>query len=374
MNPFDTFFKKYAYKFPKGYPDMNNEQDILLLENILEDLIGEKITVNKATEEDAKKAIEILKNNLNLTDSDFTKESSVRYKILVPRSERYDYIEKITTLPGFKYNPNAKGSSIGAIEYDGISFLLKPSNLQGRGSAGIENEDIVVNEINNYINEGAKNIVFESPNKTLKINNVREVSTVGYDVSEGKKADIIISADKNYPISIKKDNASFWESADTRYKDIVTTLSKKIKAGDFSPELIFMPFVDKLGNEKEGINKMYNKNTGSKVTGIIVTDLPSTSAESIIFGSDKATVIYRSFTPSDFKLEGDTLYITVSKIISNLKEVYEYNLEPVLNIRHDSTRQATGGLRAIAQPKAEVYSDEGITGNKIELSYNDIMS
>jgi len=35
MNPFDIFFKKYAYKFPKGYPDINNEQDILLLESIL---------------------------------------------------------------------------------------------------------------------------------------------------------------------------------------------------------------------------------------------------------------------------------------------------------------------------------------------------
>ena len=38
MDIFDKFFKKFAYKFPKGYPDMNNEQDILLLENILSEL------------------------------------------------------------------------------------------------------------------------------------------------------------------------------------------------------------------------------------------------------------------------------------------------------------------------------------------------
>ena len=25
INVFDIFFKKFAYKFPKGYPDMNNE-------------------------------------------------------------------------------------------------------------------------------------------------------------------------------------------------------------------------------------------------------------------------------------------------------------------------------------------------------------
>ncbi len=34
MKVLDKFFKKYSYKFDKGYPDMNNEQDILLLETI----------------------------------------------------------------------------------------------------------------------------------------------------------------------------------------------------------------------------------------------------------------------------------------------------------------------------------------------------
>jgi len=38
MDVLDLFFKKYSYKFPKGYPDMNNEQDVLLLENILKEL------------------------------------------------------------------------------------------------------------------------------------------------------------------------------------------------------------------------------------------------------------------------------------------------------------------------------------------------
>ena len=34
MEVLDKFFKKYSYKFDKGYPDMNNKQDILLLETI----------------------------------------------------------------------------------------------------------------------------------------------------------------------------------------------------------------------------------------------------------------------------------------------------------------------------------------------------
>ena len=38
MEALDLFFKKYSYKFDKGYPDMNNEQDVLLLESILKEL------------------------------------------------------------------------------------------------------------------------------------------------------------------------------------------------------------------------------------------------------------------------------------------------------------------------------------------------
>ena len=39
MDSIDKFLKLYSYKFPKGYPDMNDEQDILLLENILDNII-----------------------------------------------------------------------------------------------------------------------------------------------------------------------------------------------------------------------------------------------------------------------------------------------------------------------------------------------
>ena len=39
MDVFDKFFQQYAYKFDKGYPDMNNEQDVLLLETLLDQLI-----------------------------------------------------------------------------------------------------------------------------------------------------------------------------------------------------------------------------------------------------------------------------------------------------------------------------------------------
>ena len=45
MDVLDLFFKKFSYKFPKGYPDMNDKQDVLLLESILNEL---GFTLNEA--------------------------------------------------------------------------------------------------------------------------------------------------------------------------------------------------------------------------------------------------------------------------------------------------------------------------------------
>ena len=47
MNVIDKFLNKIAYKFPKGYPDMNNDQDVLLLESLISEVIGEKFILNE---------------------------------------------------------------------------------------------------------------------------------------------------------------------------------------------------------------------------------------------------------------------------------------------------------------------------------------
>ena len=324
-------------------------------------------------ENDAESGIEILKKELGFTDDNFVKQSSVTYKLLVPRADRLDIATKIDKIEDFEFDPNLKGSSIGCIKYKNAKFLLKPSGVQGRASAGTENEDVLVNEVKKYLQQGAKNVIFQGTNQNYVTKNIKEILDVGYDTASGKKADVVLVGDKKYPISIKKDNAGFWESSDTRYKDVVLKLSDKIKNGDFAPQLVFKPFVDKMGNTKEGINIMFNDETNKPVTGVIVTDLPVKDEQSIIFGSDNTVVIYKTYLPSDFDLQGENLNVKVNNIITDLKQIEELNLEPVLNIRRDVTRTATGGIRATVQPEKLLYRDGQLTGDKMELSYNQIM-
>ena len=47
MDGLDLFLKRHSYKFDKGYPDMNNAQDVLLLETLLGNILGESIILEK---------------------------------------------------------------------------------------------------------------------------------------------------------------------------------------------------------------------------------------------------------------------------------------------------------------------------------------
>ena len=75
MNVFDKFFTKYGYKFPKGYPDMNNEQDILLLESILEEILEAKQVGVLYHFTTYGKMIEIVNNNFILNPKIHTHKS-----------------------------------------------------------------------------------------------------------------------------------------------------------------------------------------------------------------------------------------------------------------------------------------------------------
>ena len=372
-NILDKFFTKFSYKFEKGYPDMDDPKDVKLLESLVSELVNENFTVmNEQT--DAEEGLALLKTVLDLPDEKYLKKSSKEYRVLVPRNQRTEFINKMDAIEGFEYDGSMSGSSIGGMRFKDARFLIKPEGLQGRSAPGLDNEDVLVNNVRKYLDEGAKNVIFKGENKNYVCNNIIAIDDVGYDVASGKKADVILRGEtEDYPISIKKLNAGFWESADRRYKSVLMNLLDKINDGEVPP-LGLRPYLDVQGNEKEGIFVMYDTNTNKKISGVIVTDLPDREESSIIFGSDNVVVIYGTYLDSSFKLEGDDLIVKVGKILENLDDVEEFNLEPVLNIRHDSTRQGQRGLRSIVEPEILVYKGgDKPTGNRIEISYNELI-
>ena len=57
MDSIDKFLKQYSYKFGKGYPDMNNEQDILLLESLISKLIKKEFIFEIYNRQNSIKAV-----------------------------------------------------------------------------------------------------------------------------------------------------------------------------------------------------------------------------------------------------------------------------------------------------------------------------
>jgi len=374
MDSLDIFFKKFSYKFDKGYPDMNNEQDILLLESLLNKL---GINLKEGKAEDKVEAKEILKRELNLSDSDF-KDSGLNFYVLVPGRERLAFVDKIENIDTgtdkkFEYisTPTAF-SSIGYFNYGQSKFGIKPGEKQGTGAPGLGNEDVFVNEINKFLEDGPKDVKIVAGDKTLVFKDVTQVMGTGLSTGDYSKSDAnFYDGNKDLGgVSLKKDNAIYWESADVRFKDEVKNLVDAIISGKLGDEVSYVPLKDAKGNPDPVVIKMYNKKEDKPIAGVIVDDLPETEVEQVIFGNDNVPVVIKTYRPSDFKLEGDTIVVNATKIYKTLDDVEKDNALPVLNIRHDKTRRITRGLRALLQTQKSVFKDGNIKGSNVRIPYS----
>ena len=73
MDALTKFLNSIAYKFPKGYPDMNNEQDILLLETELQRMGVNLSEVKEEPKIDYKKQLKDLIDSSNISDETLQK-------------------------------------------------------------------------------------------------------------------------------------------------------------------------------------------------------------------------------------------------------------------------------------------------------------
>lgn len=374
MDILEQFIRDVAYKFPKGYPDMKDKQDVLILENELKNL-GINLNEDKAFDRDEAK--EILKKELELTDLDF-KDTGLNFYVLVPGNQRSSFVDKIENIntntdKGFEFNPSPSSfSSIGYFMYGGVKFGIKPSNKQGGKSAGLDNEEIFINTINSLLEDGPKDITIVGSGNSITYNNISQVQGTGRSTSDYSKSDANFfdgETDKG-GLSLKKDNAIYWESADVRFGPEVKNLLNAIISGKLAPEVSYEPLKDLRGNEDPDIIKMYNKKDNKPIAGVIVKDLPEQDISQVIFGNDKAPVAVKTWKPSDFKVSGNNITAYADRLYVTLEDVEKDKALPVLNIRHDKTRRSTRGLRALLQTEKSLYKDGNLKGNNITIPYS----
>ena len=168
MDSLDIFLKKYAYKFPKGYPDMNNEQDILLMESILSelDMNLNEVFRNLSYAELSKRGggrFNIIVNKINKNlPFNLTNGESVTLQFIKPEYqeifEKSD-LEKIKQLSpksinSFKFFKDENGK-----EYS-FSDLLKDQDFGGKAKGSTTSiETIAMSNLNSKLEQnGPTNI------------------------------------------------------------------------------------------------------------------------------------------------------------------------------------------------------------------------
>jgi len=379
MNIFEKFLNSISYKFPKGYPDMNNEQDISLLESLVSEVLGEnnilelKRPYEKLSDEAKTTASEIMKA-LNLTTDNIKAHSSSNRIIVLtntPRSEIFKQLEKL----GYTRDINIPGSSAGGFRApNGVEIIEKSESLTSAGGAGVENENIFVNNINQYASESNPITVIIKPSegKNLTYKNVIGAKHVGKEGEKlGYKGDAILLTKKgNFPISIKKDGPFRWESAMTRYSDLYDTFMSKA----YNNKIPNLKLVPDPQNPK--VLQMMNPNTQTPYGRIFITDAPELMNQlpELIFGKDNAMVVQKTFTDNDFTFQNNTLTVTSTKNITSIDEL-EKKDRPVIELERNASKATKldgyrgRGIILRISPQERMLA-AGSKANNLKLTYN----
>jgi len=270
------------------------------------------------------------------------KKSSTRF-IILTNDNRVSVLENIKSkIPNSIYDRSPSStSSVGQVKVDSFIIIAKPARRQGSASAGVENEKILVDTINNLITTGPVNVVFIAPNKKYSILGCTAAVSVGADTANRKKADVVLidSKKKEYSISIKKDNAETWESADTYFNKEAKYIIEKAVS--------------------QGITSLVSRGSYFTLDPNIAVRATDKEKQAVVFGSDigdTGAIISKSFSASSFKIDGDTLTVECSNIITKLSEVTG-DKDVFFLMRNDSTRKSIKeypGIRILASYKKRI--------------------
>lgn len=271
------------------------------------------------------------------------KQISKNRLVVYTKEARAALLAKLAFEMGGHYDPEPKSfSSAGFVDLGTVQIIAKP---EGFVRGGVGNEELLVKGVLEHTKiVGSLDVNFLSQNKSHHVNAVVDCKQVGSDTAGRKKADVhLIRKDGTYAaISIKQDNAEYWESADRYW-------GKKASA-----------------TVTEAVNKGYAMLSHDKYVYKITPSLAvkATHEETldVVFGSDiretAGAVIKRSFKNLDFYRAPATskLFVTVTDIVSEIADLNHTNNVWFL-IRNDSTRKSVpiyNGLRVLAAYESRI--------------------
>lgn len=294
--------------------------------------------------------VESLLKNMGYTN---TKRASQRSSIirLYTKENRLSVVNKlIASLP----KASVSKKKLTHVLFSDIAgrIEVKPEGRQGNDSAGIQNEVSFYNLIKKTVSErGALTIRLRGRNgKIFDCRSVRDASLVGRNTRGRQKADVILHGEKNYRISLKKENSEYWESADSLIgKKVRSLLEDLLKKGSVS--------LEPLTSEVMRLDKeiAYKATLGE--------------TKDVVFGSDilnNGCVVVGDFVGAPKpKFINNALLIPTEKVYRTPSEVYTDSDNSVwFLLRNDRTRRSTSlgiaGIRVLATYQKRIRNRKNV--------------
>ena len=335
--------------------------------------------LKEALSAEAQQAKEILKQNFDLEEKNFMEMTSTNFKVLMDNSERRDFLKKASQLDDFEFE--LKGASVGRLKYQPedqtkpILIYAKPSNVQGLGSAGKQNEDNFIRNINEKIAEagGSADINIVASNSetliTKGVTEVRDSSTAGAGKGDKSDAQFLVDGKVLQNISLKQAGGFRWASvkSDPEFRPFIDTFIEKSLAGDIKG------FKLERNTEVAGEKYLMFNDKGERVTLIVIEDFPPGFEERVVFGPEtpKTVVVGGTFSKDDkdFKLNGNQITVEANGIYKTLDDIEKTGQEPVFVIAQHAKMSYGLDFRIFPANKAKL----GPRSRGIKLSYNDVV-
>jgi len=383
MDIFDKFFKKFAYKFDKGYPDMNNSQDVLLLESLFEKLgveipLNEEVPNKSQTIKAVQKIVDQVGDKYNL----FAMKSKPNRIGSIGKQPESAFIQAFKEVFGedidIKVFPPRQGSNpsgsfnmyqFDTKEFGQVNILVSRSEP---GGAGKSNEAVFIDTLNKLIEEagGIATIKITSPEYTETFSSIDKVvdsSKTGAGKGDKSDAQFISGNTVKANISLKQDGGFRWASVASNFPDFIKTFQTKAIAGEI-PGLELRP-----NPEVPGRYLMYSSETGERLGKIVIPDFieGDEQANTFIFGPEehKVIIVGRTWKESDFSLNGDTITVQASHIYKTLEDVVDAGIAPVFTIAQHQNKPIGLDYRIYPANMAKI----GPKASGLELSVKDVI-
>jgi hypothetical protein len=272
MDVFDKFFKQFAWKFPKGYPDMNDAQDVFLLESLIQglgidfrfdQLIFE--AVDSSVKKNTANAIDFIIKN---TSKGFKKQSD-DFRLGNPEKVSPEEVQQIfkelfkiegdITIHGPRSGPNPSGK-FDMYEFETEEFGPVRIVLSGGGNAGEKYEAEFVNTAQSLAGED---------NSVLPQNLFTLYKELGIDNSKLTSDDIksFRTGDTKRKLSLEgpKDIGEIISDMDIKYDGKMYYISLKNKQGSGIYSGANVPWIYEKNGKIIYDSSKFDPNTGNGI-------------------------------------------------------------------------------------------------------------